>query len=746
MNKEDSIQMRRLAVFAKHLVPNASQSNANVSSPQLHTNIQDGGLLSSPCSAQNHNNKENSDLLRYNTQTDNHTPTFDILRMGDVLRGPDFPRSSLMSMYQMLDDEEGILKYNRILKSKGSLCKEIARECVLQQAKTIIKHPDMNYKRVRTDSVGMLYRVGICGLLSNSLSTKLGVHMGLFMGSIYNLGTARHLYIIDKAVEFEEYRGMFLMTELGHGSNVKALETTATYDVKTQEFVIHTPDQGAIKWWAGNAAVHGNIATVFARLINHDGKDYGVHAFVVPIRDVNTHEPIKGVSVGDCGDKVGLHGVDNGMVHFDHVRIPRENLLNRFGDILPDGTYVSQFKSEGRRFGALLGELINGRTHLAVNSNTYRKLAATIAVRYMHRRRQFGPEPRGVEIPILDYKSSVVRLMPIVASCYAAQFANRELLIKFKKMNEEHDKMSDEELAETHSLSAGMKAVHTWDTQRYLQTMREMCGGHGYAAHNRFGELRDDHDIYQTFEGDNTVLVQQLGGYLMKQFAKQFQGNLLSDSYTFLRKKMGVWAKRRNPIVVRITSTTHLKSSEFQLQAFEYRTARLLQLCAQEFNAKKRKLGAFTSWSHVVPLMVNLGQAYVQQYTLEQFVRQLEALPSKTDSIYQALKLCCDVYALSVMEKSIDEFLDVIQKRKATAISNLLGDLCSEMREHAVSLVDAFEIPDFLIDAPVGLAHGNYTKNILQYVADRNPNLNNVGECRSEYPSLFRPSEDNNTM
>jgi len=177
---------------------------------------------------------------------------------------------------------------------------------------------------------------------------KVGVQSGLFGGSVLNLGGERHAHLLAPISKLE-LAGCFCMTELLHGSNVKGLQTTATYDPKTEEFVVHTPNKGAIKWWIGNAALSGQIGTVFARLIAQ-GKDHGVHAFLVPLRDLKTHELCPGVIIGDCGDKNGLHGVDNGFIAFNQVRIPRVNLLNRFADVLPDGTYTSPIPSENKRF------------------------------------------------------------------------------------------------------------------------------------------------------------------------------------------------------------------------------------------------------------------------------------------------------------------------------------------------------------------------------------------------------------
>ncbi|CAN1224900.1 Acyl-coenzyme A oxidase 2, peroxisomal [Linum perenne] len=294
------------------------------------------------------------------------------------------------------------------------------------------------------------------------------------------------------------------MTELHHGSNVQALQTTATFDPITDEFIVNTPNDGAIKWWIGNAAVHGKLI-----LPTHDSKgvsDMGVHAFIVPIRHFETHETLPGIEIHDCGQKVGMNGVDNGALRFNSVRIPRDNLLNRFGDVSRDGKYTSSLPTVNKRFAATLGELVGGRVGLAYSSVSVLKLAGTIAIRYSLLRQQFGP-PKQPEVTILDYQSHQHKLMPMLASTYAFHFATSYLVEMYSEMKRTHD---EQLVGDVHALSAGLKAYVTSYTARSLNVCRESCGGHGYAAVNRFGTLRNDHDIFQTFEGDNTVLLQQV--------------------------------------------------------------------------------------------------------------------------------------------------------------------------------------------------------------------------------------------
>ena len=224
-----------------------------------------------------------------------------------------------------------------------------------------------------------------------SLAIKSGVQFTLWGGSIMNLGTEKHHVKYREQVASIELPGCFAMTELEHGSNVGSISTQASYEPATEEFVVHTPHDGATKWWIGNAATDGQAATVFAQLAIGDD-EFGVHAFIVPLRD-ETGTTLSGVTIKDCGVKVGLNGVDNGAIQFDRVRVPRDNLLDRFGQVSADGTYSSQIESATKRFAVTLGALTGGRVGLSVGSNAVAQLAVTIAVRFASMRRQFGQLP-----------------------------------------------------------------------------------------------------------------------------------------------------------------------------------------------------------------------------------------------------------------------------------------------------------------------------------------------------------------
>ncbi|MBV9516052.1 MAG: acyl-CoA dehydrogenase family protein, partial [Mycobacteriaceae bacterium] len=184
-----------------------------------------------------------------------------------------------------------------------------------------------------------------------SLMVKAGVQWGLFGGAIENLGTERHHQAYVQKIIDLDLLGCFAMTETGHGSDVQSLETTATYDRDNDEFVIHSPTKTSRKDYIGGAAESASMAAVFAQLITagpgEEPTSHGVHCFVVPIRD-DDGKVLPGVTTSDCDYKGGLPGVDNGRIMFDHVRIPRDNLLNKYGDVAGDGTYSSPIDNPSR--------------------------------------------------------------------------------------------------------------------------------------------------------------------------------------------------------------------------------------------------------------------------------------------------------------------------------------------------------------------------------------------------------------
>ena len=360
------------------------------------------------------------------------------------------------------------------------------------------------------------------------------------------------------------------MSEVGHGSNVAAVETTARYDHATREIELHTPGESARKEWIGGAAHDGTFAVVFAQL-EVAGGHHGVHAILVPIR-TSTGEPVAGVRTGDSGHKMGLNGVDNGRLWFEHVRVPVDNLLDRFASIDRDGAYGSPIASPDRRFFTMLGTLIGGRISVGAGAVSASRAALAIAVRYAEARRQFGGD---VERRLLDYPTHQRRLLPHLADTVLLRVAFRELRAR-------HARAFSGELGDTRELeaeAAAMKVLGSRHAIAAVQAAREACGGQGYLSVNRIPELRTDVDIFTTFEGDNTVLAQLVGKSLLGMYRKQ----LATGGSRAVLRAVG----RRVASVLGVHRATEATQNRaFQLAAFRFREDHVVETCAARI--KKR--------------------------------------------------------------------------------------------------------------------------------------------------------------
>ena len=528
-----------------------------------------------------------------------------------------------------------------------------------------------------------------------SLVIKFGVQFGLFGGSIHLLGTAAHHQHYLPAVSNLALPGAFAMTELGHGSNVRDLETTAHYDPTTEEFIIHTPTESARKEYIGNAARHGQLATVFAQLAIN-GEEYGVHAFLVPIRTADG-APMPDVRIEDNGDKLGLNGVDNGRLWFDQVRVPRTALLNRFADVTPEGEYQSPITGEAKRFFTMIGTLVAGRIGIATSALSAAKSGLTIAIRYAAQRRQFG-NPDQPETLLLDYQTHQRRLLPLVANAYALDFALKYLVQRFVARTADDER-------EVETLAAGLKAFSTWNTTHTLQIGREACGAQGYMAANRFAALKADTDIFTTFEGDNTVLMQLVAKSCLAAFKEQFSDRKLLSLVRYITNQAAQSVAVYNPLATRNIDQAHLHDSEFHLAAFRYREQRLVTSLARRLRARlERGLDAQAAMIECQDHLVNLAQAYVERVILEQFVAGVARV--EDPALTTVLKKLCDLYALWQLDQHKGWYLEsgYFEGNKTKAIRRQIDTLCAELRHEAVALVNAFAIPEQCLAAPIALA------------------------------------------
>jgi acyl-CoA oxidase len=535
-----------------------------------------------------------------------------------------------------------------------------------------------------------------------SVMVKAGVHWGLFGGAVANLGTAAHHAEYLPRIIDGTLPGCFAMTETGHGSDVQSLGTTATYDPETDELVVHTPDVRSRKDYIGGAARDGRLAAVFAQLVT-GGESHGVHCVLVPIRDEDG-TPLPGVTVGDCGAKAGLAGVDNGRLSFDHVRVPRTNLLNRYGDIDEQGQYSSPIENATRRFFTMLGTLVRGRVSVAGAAGAATRTALALAVTYAGHRRQFSPPGSDEEVVLLDYRAHQRKLLPALATSYALQLAQNELVSLMHDVQTQGDDADEHRQRELEARAAGIKAVATTHATRTIQMCREACGGAGYLAVNRLPSLKADTDVFTTFEGDNTVLLQLVAKGLLTDYRDTF-GNLdtLGMVRFGARQLTGVVIERTaaRGLVQRLIASAPGRDSEkgptdrgWQLDLFEDREKHLLETLARRLRAAgKAGADAFGVFNDAQDHVVEAARAHVDRVVLEAFVAAIDAC---TDQAAAAmLGTVCDLYALSTIEANKGWYLEHgrITPARSKQVTAAVNDLCGVLRPHAQTLVDAFGIP-----------------------------------------------------
>ncbi|GAA3815926.1 acyl-CoA dehydrogenase family protein [Nocardioides panacisoli] len=553
-----------------------------------------------------------------------------------------------------------------------------------------------------------------------SVLVKMGVQFGLFGGAILHLGTKRHhdRYLADLIKG--KLLGCFAMTETGHGSNVQALGTVATYDQGSDEFVIDTTTAAATKDYIGNAARHARVAVVFAQL-DVGGERHGVHALVVPIRD-EQGEVLPGVEISDDGLKMGLNGVDNGRISFQGVRVPRDALLDRFATVSEDGTYSSEIENPSRRFFTMLGTLVQGRTCVGAAGISAAKVALTIAVEYGDRRRQFEATSDDEEERLLDYGQHQRRLLPLVARTYALSFAQEVLT---SRLHDVFSGITTDEVSRRHleSRAAGTKALATWHATRTIQECREACGGAGYLAVNRFTALKADTDVFTTFEGDNTVLLQLVAKGLLTDYASDFSdldqlgmvrfvAGLAVD--TVLEKtavhKLLERVKDVLPGIEGGEQDTGVLDPEYHLAMFRFREEHQLGGVARRL---KRGVDSGMNpgevFSRVQDHVIAAARSHVERLVLEAFVERVQELPE--GELRDVLNAVCDLHALSSIEADRAWFMEHgrLSSQRSKAISREVGALCRRLRPVAVDLVAAFGVPRQVLRSPDLLSWGENT-------------------------------------
>ncbi|XP_073430228.1 peroxisomal acyl-coenzyme A oxidase 2-like isoform X1 [Dendrobates tinctorius] len=543
----------------------------------------------------------------------------------------------------------------------------------------------------------------------------------LFLTTISALGTDEQISKWLPLGNSYKIFGTYAQTELGHGTNLRGLETTATFDPSTQEFIIDTPQITATKWWPGDLGKTCTHAVVLAQLYSN-GKKYGMHPFIVQVRSLKDHSPLPGISVGDIGPKMSFENIDNGYLIMRNIRVPRENMLSRYSQVLPDGSYVKRgsdkinyFTMIAVRVGMLREEVLEALTK-----------ACTISVRYSAVRRQSELKPGDREPKILDYQTQQQKLLPLVATCYSIHFTGKYVAKFFNDVSGKIRKENFSLLPELHALTAGMKAFATEMCSNGVEICRKACGGHGYSLYSGIPSLYTGVTASCTYEGENTVLHLQVARFLLKCFAGAQSGTPIPTSTAYLSSPPASGCHARTP--------ADFLNPEVYLKAYEYRAYSLVTSAANKMqNLVQSGSEQYAAWNGTSVELVKTSIAHAHLLTVKIFISALN-LASDHPEIKVVLKRLCDLYALHGIFTSAGDFLHhgyLSGKQLDMATTAYLG-LLAELRKDAVLLVDAFDYTDDELLSAIGTYDGNVYHNLLEW-AQKNPENKKVNPVFETY-------------
>lgn len=514
-------------------------------------------------------------------------------------------------------------------------------------------------------------------------AVKFGVQFGLFGGAIYQLGTERHHAAYLKDTGSCKILGCFCMTETGHGSNVKDIETTATYNHTDKSIIVHSPSFSAGKEYIGNA-LHGSYAVVFAQLYVK-GENHGVHAVMVRYRN-DDGSVVEGVEVKDCGDKLGLNGIDNGRLWFTNIKVGVENLLNKYGDIDEEGNYVSIIENPNKRFFTMLGALVGGRICVGLGALSAAKKALAISINYAHRRRQFKGLDE-TEILLMDYPIHQHRLMPLLVKTIMYQNSLKMLQANYLD-KENHD------IRKIETKAAGLKAMSTWLTSRAIQESREACGGKGYIRENLIADLRADADIFTTFEGDNNVLMQLVAKGLLTEFKESFNDDAFMSTMKYIGGKIGFTFSEYNFLSARNTSSSHLLDDDFISDTLRYREKKHLLTLADRMNAyHKKDVNPHEAFLKSQVHMVDAAKAYIERLVYRNMKDRLNTINDSSEKT--VLETICRFYGLTIIMDNRNFYLesDYMDGSKTKALRRVYSEQMAKVTAMSSDIIKAFRLP-----------------------------------------------------
>eukprot|EP01119_Soliformovum_irregulare_P011146 TRINITY_DN2776_c0_g1_i1.p1 TRINITY_DN2776_c0_g1~~TRINITY_DN2776_c0_g1_i1.p1 ORF type:complete len:666 (-),score=227.53 TRINITY_DN2776_c0_g1_i1:202-2058(-) len=536
-----------------------------------------------------------------------------------------------------------------------------------------------------------------------------GVHSLMFAPSIRGQGDAEQVKTwLPKALNYEII-GTYAQTELGHGTFLRGLETTATFDQSKDAFILDSPTLTSTKWWPGGLGKSSNFVVLMARLILN-GEDKGPHAFLLQIRDLETHEPLPGITVGDIGPKMAYETVDNGFLRLNKVEIPRRQMLMKYAQVSKDGVYTNPPHSK-----VTYGTMVYVRVGIVLAASRSVGKAITIAIRYSAVRRQGLLMHPDVEEFVIDYQLQQQRLFGILASTYALHFSGLSLGRMYLQLLSEMADGDFNGLPELHATSSGLKAFATWISSEGIEEARKCCGGHGYSKFSGISAIYAENVPACTYEGENNVLIQQTARYLFKISRKIRQKEFvpIGNASYLIDMKL-------TPVKCQVKNSQEFLQPEVQLAVFRHRAVRIIAEISAKFEELKKLTSFGQAWNTVMVDLVRVARGHCYYVLLISFIEGVSFIDD--EKISAVLKNLCDLFFLNAVESQLGDFLEdsYFNQDQVAMVRSEARKCLQKIRPEAVALVDAWNFSDRTLNSALGRYDGKVYETMLEW-AQKDP-------------------------
>ncbi|KAL3289791.1 hypothetical protein HHI36_023183 [Cryptolaemus montrouzieri] len=568
------------------------------------------------------------------------------------------------------------------------------------------------------------YREILGGQLGTAIlpdGNPLTLHYVMFIPTLLGQGTVEQQSEWINRAWNAEIVGTYAQTELGHGTFIRGLETTATYDPKTEEFVLNSPTLTSYKWWPGGLGHSANYAIVVAQLYTQ-GKCHGIHPFIVQLRDEDTHLPMKGIIIGEIGCKLGMNGTNNGYLGFKDVRIPRMHMLMKNSQVLPDGTYIKSPSSK-----LTYGTMIFVRVVLVADAASYLKKAVTIATRYSAVRHQSQIKANEPEPQIIDFVTQQYKLFPLIATFFAFDISATWLWEVYNEVTSELEAGKLRNLPELHAVACCLKAICTADGALGVEQCRLSCGGHGYMTCSNLPNTYGLVTAMCTYEGENTVLLLQTARFLIKSWQNKAE-TIHLDTVKYLCER---------------ESKPFEKSVTWIISAMKEIAAKKVELAALHIDERVKRGRAYEdAWNETSVELVSAADSHGRAFILQTYQNVLSGIKHLSPELKKVLVELQELYTVYTALRCTGDLLRFTrcEGKDIEILQSWLEQLLAAIRPNAVGIVDGFDVSDEILASALGAYDGNVYERLFEEASKSPLNAEPVNKSFQLYLKPFLKS------